>query len=208
MNARCIICGEKALIERRFSNLRYCIKHAKENMIISNIRRIRNKSNKIKQDASYIIIGRYPIEYKVILNVIEKYLPRFNDMMEITKEFHSENLYIETQKIVNEYSTISKLLANTNINVILLKTADLIVHDILYLVLNYKFNLIKSLISYERRLIMPFKNVFLTEVSKILGIRMEKNNYCTTYKFILTTINTRPTTIYGIINYIENLSSI
>lgn len=174
--------------------------------MINNLRRIKNKTNKMKQNTAFIITGRYPMEYNLLLKVIEKYLSNFNNKLEIIWDFHTRDPLAEAQKIINEYLMVKKLLTNTDVNVILLKTADLIAHDMLYLILNCKLDLLKPIISYERRLIIPFKNVFLTEVSKILKLEIEPYNHCTTYEFILKTIESRPTTIYGIINYIKSLS--
>jgi len=206
---RCIICGADALIKRHFSGENYCLKHAKEKLIISKFREVKNKSEKLGPNKTYIVVGRYPPEYDFLTDIIDKYFSNFTTDIEISNDYHSPNFTYESKKIILEYTRIEELIKRENALVIVIKTADLIAHDILFLILEKKFKLLESLkLLDNRKLILPLKNLFQRELSLILGSKPEPYYYCSTYDFIQKTMNTRPTLIYSILNYTKNLSLI
>ncbi len=205
---KCISCDEEAAIIRRHSGEKYCIKHAKEKLLFSNLREISRRSRKPVPNRRYVLIGRYPPEYRVLLEATGKYFSNFIIDIEITKYLHHSNFHSESSKIIDEYSKLEDYVQDENSVIVIIKTADLIAHDILFLILENKLELLEKLGLRKDRLIFPFKNTFLHEVVKILEIQPKPYKYCSIYRFIEKTMDTRPTTIYGIFNYIKNLSEL
>ena len=205
---KCMICDKEAFIERHFSGEKYCVKHAKEKLVFGNLREILKKSKGLMPNKNYIVSGRYPPEYDFIINILEKYFSNFIINVEISKQFHHSDFSTESHKIIREYSKIWKQIEEKDTAVILIKTADLIAHDMIFLILESKFEYLEKLRLSDRKLIFPFKNVFLSEICMLFDFYVEPYKHCSIYEFIKRMVKTRPTTVYGILNYVKNLSNL
>lgn len=205
---KCMICGRRASLERHFSGEKYCVKHAKEKLVIDRLREIVRKSKKVKPDRTYIVMGRYPPEYNFLISIVEKYFSSFTIDIEISDQFHLPNFFSESTEIIREYSNIGKKIEENDTIVILIKTADLIAHDIIFFILENKFEYLEKLKQWDKKIIFPFRNVFLDEICKLFEIHVEPYKHCLIYNFIKKAVKIRPTTVYGIFNYIESLSSL